>query len=170
MTAFTPQTELDPRYGEPAAPPVEWPQARQLLASAELSWLTTVRPDGRPHVTPLISVWSDDAVWFSTGAQERKALNLDANVHCVLTTGSNSLHGGTDIVVEGTARRVTDEAALRPVAEAYEAKYGSDWHYDIREGAFAGPAGNLASVYRLAPKTVFAFNKAPYSQTRYRFD
>ncbi|MFB7546034.1 DUF6191 domain-containing protein [Streptomyces sp. NPDC056154] len=37
--------------------------------------MSTVRPDGRPHVTPLIGVWSQSALYFSTGASERKGLN-----------------------------------------------------------------------------------------------
>ncbi len=28
---------------------------------------STVRPDGRPHVTPLLAVWADDALHFCTG-------------------------------------------------------------------------------------------------------
>ena len=31
-------------------------------------WLSTVRPDGRPHVTPVVAAWVEGAVWFSTGA------------------------------------------------------------------------------------------------------
>jgi hypothetical protein len=33
---------------------------------AEVHWLSTVRPDGRPHVAPLIAVWVDDALVFCT--------------------------------------------------------------------------------------------------------
>jgi hypothetical protein len=39
-------------------------------------WLSTARPDGRPHVTPFIAVWLDEALWFCTGADELKAKNL----------------------------------------------------------------------------------------------
>jgi hypothetical protein len=34
-----------------------------------------VRADGRPHVTPLISVLVDGALHFCTGATEQKAKN-----------------------------------------------------------------------------------------------
>jgi nitroimidazol reductase NimA-like FMN-containing flavoprotein (pyridoxamine 5'-phosphate oxidase superfamily) len=63
----TPVTELDARYSEPEASAVGWADAAERLAAAELSWISTVRPDGRPHVTPLIAVWHDDAIWFTTG-------------------------------------------------------------------------------------------------------
>ncbi|MFF1660674.1 pyridoxamine 5'-phosphate oxidase family protein [Streptomyces sp. NPDC058258] len=52
-----------------------WPAAESLLTGADIYWLSTVRPDGRPHVTPLIGVWSQSALYFSTGASERKGLN-----------------------------------------------------------------------------------------------
>jgi len=32
------------------------------LEKAEVFWLSTVRPDGRPHVTPMVSVWLDGAL------------------------------------------------------------------------------------------------------------
>ncbi len=50
-------TELDPRFSDPNADPTSWDEARRALESAELAWITTVRADGRPHVTPLVAVW-----------------------------------------------------------------------------------------------------------------
>ena len=73
-------------------------------------WVTTVRPDGRPHVTPLIAVWLDGALYFCTGPTERKAKNLLRNQNCILTTGCNKRNEGLDIVIEGQAVRVTDGA------------------------------------------------------------
>ena len=48
-----------------------------MLEQAELYWLTTVRADGRPHVTPLIGIAEDAAVYFCTGLREQKARNLE---------------------------------------------------------------------------------------------
>ena len=39
-------------------------------------WLTTINPDGSPHVTGVGALWVDDAFWFETGEQTRKAKNL----------------------------------------------------------------------------------------------
>lgn len=63
-----------------------WGSAFAILEAAELFCLSTVRPDGRPYVTPLLAVWSLDGMCFTTGPQERKAHNLDRNPRCVLTT------------------------------------------------------------------------------------
>jgi nitroimidazol reductase NimA-like FMN-containing flavoprotein (pyridoxamine 5'-phosphate oxidase superfamily) len=168
MQRIEPDTQIDRRYGDPGADATPWTTAQERFAAAEVAWLTTVRPDGRPHVTPLLTVWFDGAPHICTGDHERKARNLAANPHVVLTTGANALHGGLDLVVEGRAERVTDPARLRSLAEAWERKYGSEWHFDVREGGFAGGDG-LALVFRVEPTTAFGFGKEPYSQTRWRF-
>jgi uncharacterized pyridoxamine 5'-phosphate oxidase family protein len=165
-----PMTDLDSRYSDPEAPPVPWGTAQQTLAAAELSWLTTVRPDGRPHVTPLITVTEDATTYFCTGADERKRRNIAANPHVVLTTGANTWNAGVDVVVEGDAERVTDEATLRRLAHALVAKYGEVWRFDVGNGSFLHVGTtDEAWVYAVRPGTVFAFGKAPHTQTRYRF-
>lgn len=151
------------------ATPTTWHDARGHLAGAEIYWLTTVRPDGRPHVTPLIGVWLDDALHFCTGADERKAGNLDRNPRVVLTTGNNALGEGLDIVLEGRAARVRSDKQLRRIAEAYESKYGSEWHFDVRDQVFVGD-GHEALVYEVEPTTAFAYARGTtYSQTRWLF-
>ncbi|MEU9730091.1 pyridoxamine 5'-phosphate oxidase family protein [Streptomyces sp. NPDC048002] len=169
MTDNSPQTLLDARYSDDSASARPWPKARELLAAAELFWISTVRPDGRPHVTPLPAVWSAGALHFCTGPEERKARNLAANPEVVLTTGTNTWARGYDLVVEGTAVRVTDEERLAGLAAAWEAKYGSFWHFEVRDGCFHHGAGH-AFVFSVAPRTVFGFGKGePFSQTRWRF-
>jgi nitroimidazol reductase NimA-like FMN-containing flavoprotein (pyridoxamine 5'-phosphate oxidase superfamily) len=117
MTA--PVTALDQRYSDSEATAVSWEETLSILESAELSWLSTVRADSRPHVTPLVAVWVDDALYFHTGTEEQKFANLRANPDVVLTTGCNSWNEGIDVVVEGRAVHVTDEKVLTRVAEAF---------------------------------------------------
>lgn len=168
MSETEPVTELDARYSSPGARPTSWAEGRGVLETARVYWLSTVRPEGRPHVTPLLAVWADGALHFCTGATERKARNLAHHPEVVLTTGQNDLDRGLDLVVEGNAVRVNDDAPLRRLAGAYEDKYGSGWHFEVRDGAFHG-GGGAALVYRVAPATAFGFRKGEYSQTRWRF-
>lgn len=161
---------FDGRFSDPAAGATPWPDAAQALERAELYWLTTVRSDGRPHVTPLIGVWHDGAVHFCTGPDEQKARNLDRREQVALTTGNNAWASGLDVVVEGTAVRVTDRATLSQLAEAYESKYGSAWHFDVGDGVFMSGDTDTAVVFRIEPAKVFAFAKQPHAQTAYRFD
>jgi len=169
MAPGNPTADFGAQFSEPGATPTEWVDARRRLEEAEVFWLSTVRPDGRPHVTPLLSVWHDESAYFCTGATERKAKNLAENAHCILTTGSNDLQEGLDLVIEGDAERVVDDVVLQRLADAWEAKYGSDWHFEVDDGAFHAD-GHAALVFEVAAVTVFGFAKGEYSQTRWRFD
>ena len=164
------ETVLDQHYSGEDATARPWAEAVALLEGAELYWLSTVRPDGRPHVTPLIGLWSDGALHFCTGPSERKARNLAANPEVVLTTGANTLREGLDVMIEGRATRVTEERRLIALAEAWEAKYGAEWHFGVTDGTFSNGAGGRAEVFAVAPRTAFGFAKGdPYGQTRWRF-
>jgi general stress protein 26 len=131
-----PATSLDTRFSEPGSAATPWDTTLQVLKAAELSWITTVRHDGRPHVSPLVTVWFDRALWFSTGAAEQKAVNLRTNRHVVITTGCNSWDQGLDVVVEGEAARETDDGVLAQLAKAWSAKWDGRWQYQARDGAF----------------------------------
>src|SRR5215208_1290517 len=62
-----PTPELDSRFSSDDAAPIPWAEGRERLEGAEVYWISTVRPDGRPRVTPLLSVWLDGALYFCTG-------------------------------------------------------------------------------------------------------
>jgi nitroimidazol reductase NimA-like FMN-containing flavoprotein (pyridoxamine 5'-phosphate oxidase superfamily) len=161
-----PVTQLDERFSDPNAQPTTWESAREVLEAAQLSWISTVRADGRPHVTPLVPVWLDGALHFCTGPTEQKAHNLAANPHVVLTTGCNQWDQGLDVVVEGEARLVTDRAALERLAAAWATKWDGSWQFEVAEGGFKHEAGQ-ALVYAVEPAKVLAFGKGPYSHTRH---
>lgn len=160
-------------FSEPDAKPTPWSAGLNEIVAAETFWLSTVRRDGRPHVTPLIAVWLDEAIWFSTGPEERKAENLAENPFCILTAGCSDLaDGALDVVLEGRAERVTADAELEPVARAFTAKYGTKtWDYVVREGGFVHQAfGGYSIVFRLRPARGLGFRKGDsFSQTTWRF-
>jgi len=166
-----PATALDERYSDPAAVATSWDQTRAVLEGAELFWISTVRADGRPHVTPVVAVWSGDALWFTTGANEQKYANLRANQHVVLTTGCNSWEDGLDIVVEGRASHVTDAERLPGIAAAFTAKWGGRWRFTVRDGGFRhSDSGVMCEVFEVLPLRVFAHAKGdPSGATTHRF-
>lgn len=169
MPEIEPGTTLDPRYSDDKATPDDWSKAVERLKSAEVYWLSTVRPEGRPHVTPLIAVWHEGGLHFCTGVEERKAKNLRDNQEVVLTTGDNALNEGYDLVIEGEAVRVTDEARLRAIAAVYVDKYGPDWQFVVGDGGFRSTGGPVL-VFRVSPRTAFGFAKGdPFGQTRWQF-
>jgi general stress protein 26 len=164
----TPTTELDPRFSAPDATPTSWADTVDVLERAQLFWITTVRADGRPHQSPLVAVWLDDALHFSTGATEQKARNLRANPSVILTTGCNSWDHGLDVVVEGDAVRVTDDARLQRLADAWAKKWDGSWQFEPRDGAFHHDQGE-ALVFSVVPTKVLAFGKGAFSHTRHKF-
>ncbi|HEV2928369.1 MAG TPA: pyridoxamine 5'-phosphate oxidase family protein [Propionibacteriaceae bacterium] len=72
MVELEPVTDLG-AFSSDGAVATEWAKALADLQGAEVYWLSTVRPDGRPHVTPLLGIWLDGALYFCTGPSERKA-------------------------------------------------------------------------------------------------
>jgi nitroimidazol reductase NimA-like FMN-containing flavoprotein (pyridoxamine 5'-phosphate oxidase superfamily) len=165
-----PATTLDTAFSEEGAVATGWEQTRGALENAELFWISTVRADGRPHVTPLVAVWLDDTIYFATGPQEQKAVNLKTNQNVTLTTGCNQWERGLDIVVEGEAVQVTDTIVLEHLAEAWATKWDGRWHYEVHDGGFRHEVGRgPVLVFSVRPTKVIAFAKGTFGQTRHRF-
>jgi nitroimidazol reductase NimA-like FMN-containing flavoprotein (pyridoxamine 5'-phosphate oxidase superfamily) len=160
-------------FSQAGATPTPWRTGLEQVRAADTFWISTVRPDGRPHVTPLIAVWHDNAIWFTTGADERKARNLADNAAVALTTGSPELSADNlDVVLEGRAERVTDPEQLAAVADAFADKYGtSTWHFMVDDGAFRlAEVDNRVLVFRVRPIRGFGFRKGGVtSQTTWTF-
>jgi hypothetical protein len=180
-TKREPQTErnLD-GYG---APPIPWTKVRERLEQGlsqepgsggpdrYTCWLATVRPDGKPHVMPLGVLWVDGAWYFNAGAGTRKAQNLAHDPHCVLTFATREF----DLVVEGQAVRVTDQAKVQRIAEAFRS---DGWPATVSDDGMTLTADYSApsagpppwSVYEVTPETVFALGTAePFGATRWSF-
>lgn len=172
MALQAPMTDLDRRFSSPGAKALPWTDALRQLQSAEVMWLATVTPEGRPHVVPLIAVWVGGALYFSTGEDERKARNLRSNAHVTIATGTDVLAEGLDIVLEGEAALVRDAAKVRRVAKAYVAKYGEGWRLPGIDGVV---------TFEVTPRKAFGFGRRGgeigppsgegehFNQTRWRF-
>ena len=123
-------------------------------------------------------IWRDadaharDAIWFSTGAVEVKFANLRANPHVVMIAGCNLWDRGLDVVVEGDAVQVTDDAVLALVAQEFAAKWEGRWKFKAQGGAFrdAEDGSGQAMVFSVTPAKAFAHDKGdPFGMTRHRF-
>jgi hypothetical protein len=154
-------------------PPIPWSRALDALASPPptLTWfLATSRPDGQPHVAGVGALWDEDRVYVVSGPGTRKSRNLAEHPDCTIAASLT----GIDLVIEGRAERITDDATLQRLAKRY-AETG--WPARVEDGAFtydysapsAGPPPWY--LYAITPTTVFGvLSDEPGGATRWRFD
>jgi nitroimidazol reductase NimA-like FMN-containing flavoprotein (pyridoxamine 5'-phosphate oxidase superfamily) len=136
---------------------MSWEEAAERFSRCRNYWLSTVRPDGRPHAVPIWGVWLDTTFYFSTSVSSVKAANLAANPNCVVTTDD----GEEPVIVEGVAAEETSGAVLERFVAVYKEKY--DWDMDPDTGG----------IFAVSPSKAFAFienaDEFASSATRWRF-
>lgn len=92
------------------------------LRSEPIIWLSTVRPDGRPHLVPVWFLWDGATILIFSQPGVQKVRNLRHNRR--VTLALNAADDGEDIViVEGEARLLpagTVDATLPLYAAKYE--------------------------------------------------
>jgi nitroimidazol reductase NimA-like FMN-containing flavoprotein (pyridoxamine 5'-phosphate oxidase superfamily) len=167
-----PEPRTAEAIGADATTPLPWDEARSRLAEQTFYWFATPRPDGRPHIRPVLSVVFEGTLYTTTSPAARKARNLERDPRCSITANTGDL----DVVVEGTATKVTDASRLQRVADAYNAKY--QWPATVAGGAFDAPYGAPTAgpppyeVYEITPVVAYGFGTdetlAPRS-TRWEF-
>lgn len=126
MTTRTPKASRPhmPGYGLPQHNKglLPWKWANQRLAKSRNYWISTVRPDGRPHTMVIWGLWLQNTFYFSTGRESQKSRNLNANPACVVC---NEL-ANEAVIVEGMAREVREAAARKRFFRLYERKHKFD--------------------------------------------
>jgi hypothetical protein len=153
----------------PGSSTLDWSVVRGHLTETVSFLLTSIRPDGRPHVMPVHGIWLDGAMYLCTPEITRKARNLAGNPNCVMSVGLGTL----DLIVEAQAGQVSDDDELRAVGDAYAAKY--QWKVTVADGTYLADNGSGLGeipfgVFRLAPTTVYALNTdRGFAVTRWRF-
>ncbi len=136
---------------------LDWSWAQERLTNSHNYVIVTVRPDGRPHAMGMHGLWFEDAFYFGTGENTRKAKNLAANPNCILI--NESLH--ELVIVEGVAEQVGYDALPSALSALSKKKYG--WPYDPRMGGV---------IFKVTPRVVFALPEKLFATapTRWTFD
>jgi hypothetical protein len=138
-----------------------WPWALERLEQSHNYWISTTRPDGRPHLMLVWGVWWQDAFWFSTGPRTRKAKNIAADPRVVIGTEK----ADEAVILEGIVEEIKDPALWKQLVEIYNSKYGGD------VGPLLESSGGR--VFRVIPQ--IAFGQDEHSEnftesvTRWRF-
>jgi general stress protein 26 len=147
-----------PGYGIPSHSRgmLSWEHVEGRMATARNYWVATVRPDGRPHVTPVWGLWVNGAFYFGVAPTTRKARNLTQNANVVV-----HLEGGEDVVIlEGVAQVVTDPdpGLVERLYASSMAKYGTG-------------SRDVQGSYVVRPRVAFAWSGgSPSTFTRWVFD
>jgi hypothetical protein len=121
---------------------LDWSWARERLTNAQNYVVVTVRPNGRPHAMGMHGLWAEDAYYFGTSSDTRKAKNLETNRNCILISENFE----ELLIVEGVAKIIAYDQLPAGLSKASQKKYG--WPMDPRTGG---------DVYKLTPRVVFAF-------------
>lgn len=171
MSELTPHetTNLD-RYGNAA---LEWSRAEAALAAKSPTathFLGTSRPDGTPHAAGVGAQWLAGHLYFVSSPDARKARDIAVNPRCTISVGLP----GIDVVLDGTARRVTDADTLETIAAGYRE---GGWPAEVAGDALVAPYSAPSAgpppwhVYRFAFHTAVGLaTQEPHGATRWRFE
>lgn len=164
-------TNLD-RYGNDTLP---WSRPRDILVTGPAQpgttfFLSTTRPDGRPHVAAVGALWLDGDLYFTSGPETRKSRDLTAQPACTIAVGLV----GIDLVLDGEATRVTDRPTLEKAAALFR---DEGWPAEVEGDAFTAPFSAPSAgpppwhVYRFRFQTAVGVATAePHGATRWRFN
>jgi PPOX class probable F420-dependent enzyme len=99
----------------------------RLLDVEPVVWLSTVRPDGLPHLVPIWFSWDGEALLIATKPHARKVANLRANPRVMLALGEpdddfdvGPLEGTAEIL-DAPAREVLPPEHLRKYCDVMDA-------------------------------------------------
>jgi len=152
-------------YGLPTSTEglLTWVQVQTALTDALHYWVTSVRPDGRPHVIPRWGVWLDGRFYYDGAPATVHTRNTEANPAVTL-----NLESGTRVVIvegESHATRAPADGLGARLSAAF-AKY-HPYSYAPEADAWAGEDGGGLRV--ITPSRALAWFSFPKDCTRFRF-
>jgi PPOX class probable F420-dependent enzyme len=130
--------------------------------------LTSIRPDGYPHTTPLWFVWDGEALWFEFGAGERPRQhirNLRRNPKlCVLIDRDarpeqGGLFDAQGVVIRGTVELSTEETLQEELTLKILRKYfGEDGDQFVDVALEDGKPGKNRVIAKVKPESIHAWD------------
>ena len=165
MSVNTSKSDRDPQRSRPS--PAEsygipdsedgmltWEFVGEAMSADRFYWVTTIRPDGKPHVRPTWGVWVEETFYCGGGEQTHWVRNLSTNRGIVV----HREDAEEVVIVEGTAERIDDETADAALIDRIDTAY--EEKYDIRHGT---------PFFAVRPTVVLAWSDYPTDATRWTF-
>lgn len=131
-----------------------WEFVADAMSTDRFFWVTTIRPDGKPHARPTWGVWVDGTFYCGGGEQTRWVRNLSTNPNIVV----HREDAKEVVIIEGTAERIDNETADAPLIEQVDRAY--EKKYDMPHGT---------PFIAIRPDKVFAWCNFPSDATRWEF-
>jgi PPOX class probable F420-dependent enzyme len=119
---------------------IPWSKIDRFLQSFRSIWVSTTRPDGRPHAVPVWYWWDGRFIYFASGERGQKVRNLARQPWVIV----HAEDADDVIILEGPSVVVTDPAERARVNAAYMEKY-----VDPGSGARATIAPDTDVLYRV---------------------
>jgi len=129
---------------------IPWRVVDAQLNALRTVWVSSTRPDGRPHSVPVWYLWEDGdapAIVFSSLENSQKTRNLEHQSWVVIHAGD----GDDTYIFEGEAEIIGDSAERERLNRLYMEKY-----VDPGSGAQA-QFGERDTVYRLRVRHVMTW-------------
>lgn len=137
-----------------------WAWALARIEESSDFWVATVRPDGRPHLSPVWAVWDGDALWFSAAPRSAKMRNIRAGSGVSVSTEDPE----NPVVLDGIVELVTDAERLLRFVDVMNRKYHTDYPVELF-------APEHAAVGRVRPERAIGLRSSDFegSPTRWTF-
>jgi PPOX class probable F420-dependent enzyme len=130
--------------------------------------LTSIRPDGYPHTTPLWYVWDGESLWCELGAGARprqhiRNLRRNPKLCVIIDRDARPEHGGVfdaqGVVIRGTVELSTDEALQEEVMRKVLRKYVGDEGEQYLDVLLQdGKPGKNRVIVKIKPERIFAWD------------
>lgn len=127
---------------------IPWSKVDNWLRAFRSIWISTTRPDGRPHAVPVWYVWEEARVYFISARSLQKSKNLARQPWILVHAGD----GDDVIILEGPVEIVVTRMELERIDALYAAKY-----VDPGSGAQATIFEPEADLYRVNVEHVMAW-------------
>jgi hypothetical protein len=154
--------KLPEGYADNPASFVDWEWVAEQMTVSENYWLSSVRPDGRPHVVPRWGVFIDNKLYYDGSPKTQHSRNIIKNPYVSL-----HLENGYKVVImEGaskTADKPTPEFA-QLLSKAMTEKYASQGY---------SPAPNQwdeGGLYIFTPRQCLAWTSFYENPTKFIFE
>lgn len=107
-------------------------QAVRTLRESPIAWLTTLRPDGSPHTTPIWFLFDGESIWMATGRRNRKVVNLGGDARASIAVDGS---GASPVVAQARAEILDLDDVPPAVIDGLARKYNG---WDVRDESVDG--------------------------------